>query len=142
MNEAPKAVLDASALVALVLKERGADTVERIVRAGVGTTTPTGMAEAMITCERKGYRRPRVELYDDLLEVGLQVEPLVEGDALEMAFLLARSDDLRDDERIGRLSLGDAACLAVAHRLGLPAVVSDGTWELLGVAGLQVRPFR
>lgn len=135
-------MLDASALVALVLKERGGDTVERIVRAGVATTTPTGLAEALITCGRKGYRHPRVELYDDLLEVGLQVEPLVEADALEMAFLLARSDALRDDDCVGRLSLGDAACLAVAHRLGLPAVVSDGTWELLGVAGLEVRPFR
>ena len=135
-------MLDASALVALVLKERGGDTVERIVRAGVATTTPTGLAEALITCERKGYRRPRVELYDDLLEVGLQVEPHVEDDALEMAFLLAWSDELRDDVRVGWLSLGDAACLAVAHRLDLPAVVSDGTGELLGVAGLQVRPFR
>ena len=138
----PKAVLDASALVAMVRKERGAETVEKIIRAGVAVTTPTGLAEALITCERKGYSRSRQDLKDDLLELGLRVEPLLEEDAAEIAFLLSRSDELGNDRRIGRLSLGDAACLAVARRLGLPAVVSDGTWELLAVPGLKVQPFR
>jgi len=138
----PKAVLDASALVAMVRKERGAETVEKIIRAGFAVTTPTGLAEALITCERKGYSRSREELQEDLLGLGLRVEPLLEEDAAKIAFLLSRSDDLRDDNRIGRLSLGDAACLAVARRLGLPAVVSDGTWELLAVPGLKIRPFR
>lgn len=126
----------------MVRKERGVETVEKIVRAGFAVTTPTGLAEALITCERKGYSRSREDLKEDLLELGLRVEPLLEEDAAEIAFLLSRSDDLRDDDRIGRLSLGDSACLAVARRLGLLAVVSDGTWELLAVPGLEVRPFR
>jgi len=126
----------------MVRKERGAETVEKIIRAGVAVTTPTGLAEALITCERKGYSRSRQDLKDDLLELGLRVEPLLEEDAAEIAFLLSRSDELGNDRRIGRLSLGDAACLAVARRLGLPAVVSDGTWELLAVPGLKVQPFR
>ncbi len=46
---APKAVLDASALVALVHSENGHDTVRRIIEAGFAVTTPTGLAEALNT---------------------------------------------------------------------------------------------
>lgn len=141
-----RAVLDASAIVALVLGERGAATVGRVVAAGVATTTPTGMAEALITCHRKGYGAARSELFDDLGQLGLGVEPLIPDDAPEIAFLLERSDALAPagppGTAVGRLSLGDAVCLAVASRLGVPAVVSDGTWEILGVPGLQILPFR
>lgn len=62
-----------------------------------------------------------------------------------MAYLIGKSDDLYSKEpRLGRLSLGDAACLAVARRLGLPALASDATWEVLGGPSDSVRvlPFR
>lgn len=142
-----KAVLDASAIVALVLKERGADVVQQIIAAGVAGTTPTGLAEALTVCRRKGYQGSNADLLADLDQLGLRVEPLVAEDAKEMAFLLAASDRVgsgggQNAAKLGSLSLGDAACLAVAVRLGVPAVVSDGTWELLDVSGLSVRPFR
>ncbi len=142
-----KAVLDASALVALVHGENGHTTVRRIIEAGFAVTTPTGLAEALNTARRKGYQGTREELRDDLAELGLKVEPIVEEDAAEMAFLLGRSADLgaaggKHAAKLGSLSLGDAACLAVARRLGIPAVCSDGTWELLDVSGLRVMPFR
>ena len=142
-----RAVLDASAIVALVMRERGADVIVKLIEAGVATTTPTGLAEALITCRRKGYNSSHDDLVDDLRNLGLTIEPLVEADASEMAFLLARSDEIaaRDKskaQKAGKLSLGDVACLAVAQRLGASAVVSDGTWELLDVRGLQVLPFR
>jgi ribonuclease VapC len=138
---APKAVLDASALVALTFKEPGHEIIRRLIVAGVATTTPTGLAETLTICRRKGYTRTRDELVSDLLELGLGVEPLVRHDGAEMAFLLARSDDIKDPS-VGSLSLGDAACLAVAHRLDLPAVMSDSTWEVLDVAGLKIHAFR
>ena len=144
---APKAVLDASALVALVHSENGHDTVRRIIEAGFAVTTPTGLAEALNTARRKGYRGTREDLRDDLAELGLKVEPIVEEDAVEMAFLLCRSAELgaaggKHAAKLGSVSLGDAACLAVALRLGIPAVCSDCAWELLGVRGLRVMPFR
>jgi ribonuclease VapC len=139
-----KAIVDASAIVALVRRERGWEVVRRIVVSGSAATTPTGLGEALITCSRKGYRGTRHELAEDLKQLGLVVEPLIEQDGEEIAFLLERSDVLaaEDGKPRGSLSLGDAACLAVAHRLNVVAVMSDSTWEILGVPGLKVRPFR
>ncbi len=137
----PVAVLDASAIVAVLFRERGCDVVVKVIRAGA-TTTPTGLAEALTVARRKGHRRTRDELLEDLALLGIEVTPIVEQDAAEMAYLLDRSDELRArDPRLGQLSLGDAACLAVARRLGLPALVSDGTWEVLG-GSAKVLPFR
>jgi len=139
-----KAILDASAIVALVRRERGWEVIRQIITAGTGATTPTGLGEALITCSRRGYRGTRSELADDLRELGLVVVPLIEEDGEEIAYLLERSDALAVKGGISRgsLSLGDAACLAVAHRMDVVAVVSDGTWEILEVPGLKVRPFR
>lgn len=144
---AHKVVLDASAIVALVLRENGMDVIRKIITSGVAVTTPTGLAEALITCRRKGYQGSRDDLAASLVDLGLDVVPMVEADGVEMAFLLERSDDMATDggtraDKVGRLSLGDAACLAVAHRLDLTAVVSDGTWEVLNVPGLRIQPFR
>lgn len=136
-----KAVLDASALVAVVLKERGHEVLMTILTAGSATTTPTGLAEALTICRRNEHKQSREELNSGLLGIGLTVEPIVEEDAVEMAFLLAMSDQLLTKE-VGSLSLGDAACLAVAHRLDATAVMSDGTWEVLGIPGLKIMPFR
>lgn len=112
-----------------------------ILTAGSATTTPTGLAEALTTCRRSGHRQTREELGNGLLGIGLTIEPIVEADAVEMAFLLAKSDELPKN-KVGSLSLGDAACLAVAHRLDATAVMSDGTWEILDIPGLKIMPFR
>jgi PIN domain nuclease of toxin-antitoxin system len=135
-----KVVLDASAIVALIMKERGHEVISQIVRAGVAATTPTGLAEALAVCRRKGHGRSRDELAGDLAALGLTVESVEESDGVEMAFLLAKSDDLPSG--VGSLSLGDAACLAVAHRLGVPAVMSDAICKQLQGPGLTIQPFR
>ena len=105
---------------------------------------PTGLGEALITCSRRGYQGTRADLANDLRALGLMVEPLIEEDGEEIAFLLERSDALaaKDEKPRGSLSLGDAACLAVAHPMDVVAVVLDGTWEILEIPGLKVRPFR
>lgn len=136
-----KAVLDASALVAVVLRERGHEVLITILAAGKAITTPTGLAEALTICRRNGHKQSREELSNGLLDIGLTVEPIIEKDAVEMAFLVAKSDELPRN-KVGSLSLGDAACLAVAHRLGATAVMSDDTWEVLGIPGLKIMPFR
>ncbi len=136
-----KAVLDASALVAIVLKERGHQVLIKIIMAGSATITPTGLAEALTVCRRNGHKQTREDLSNSLFDIGLTIEPIIEKDAIEIAFLLAKSDDL-PTRKIGSLSLGDATCLAVAYRLDATAVMSDNTWEMLGIPGLKILPFR
>jgi len=136
-----KSVLDASALVAIVLKERGHEVLMKIIMAGSATITPTGLAEALTVCRRNGHKQSREDLSNGLLDIGLTIEPIIEQDAVEIAFLLAKSDEL-PTRKLGSLSLGDATCLAVAHRLDATAVMSDVTWEILGIPGLKIMPFR
>lgn len=137
----PLAVLDASALVALLFKEQGHETIVRIIRAGA-VTTATGLAEALDVARRRNHGLSSAELLDALGELGLEVEPLDLPDGLAMADLLALAEAKRKQQPgIGSLSLGDAACLAVAQRLELPAVFSDGTWEVLDLP-IQLLPFR
>ena len=145
---APKAtVLDASALVALIRGESGWETVEQVARTGASRVTATGLAETLIVLRRKGYRASSEEIVRDIHALGIAVEPVTEEDAAEMAFLSGeveklRARNARGANQIGMLSLGDSACLAVAKRLGAIAVVSDGTWELLGPVGITIMPFR
>lgn len=137
----PPAVLDASALVALVRQEKGHEVVLRLVRAGA-VTTPANLAEALTILRQRGYRGSVDDIVDDLGALGLEVEPMLMEDGVEMARMLeaARAATAKQPN-IGGLSLGDAACLAVAKRLGVPAVASDGTWEVLDL-GVRVLPFR
>lgn len=45
--------------------------------------------------------------------------------------------------RAAGLSLGDRACLALARRLGVPALTAERRWaEVAGVAGVEVRLIR
>lgn len=137
----PVAVLDASALVALIFKEKGYDTVGKVLAAGA-VTTPTGLAEALDIARRRNHGRTAGQLADDLGELGLEMEPLDLEDGIEMARLLGLAAAKKEQQPgIGGLSLGDAACLAVAGRLGLPAVFSDGTWEVLDLP-MTILPFR
>lgn len=115
--------MDAAALVAVALKERGHDVLTTILTAGSATTTPTGLAEALTICRRNGHKQFREELSNGLLDIGLTVEPIVEEYAVKMAFLLAKSDELPTRD-VGSLSLGDAA------------------WEILGIPDLKIMPFR
>ena len=133
--------MDASALVAIVLKERGHEVLMKIIMAGLATITPTGLAEALTVCRRNGHKQSREDLSNSLLDIGLTVEPIIADDAVEIAFLLAKSDEM-PTRKVGSLSLGDATCLAVAYRLDATAVMSDNTWEILGIPGLKIMPFR
>jgi PIN domain nuclease of toxin-antitoxin system len=56
----------------------------------------------------------------------LILEPVTGDDALTIA-------DIRATTGRRDISLGDRACLALAFRLGLPVLTSDGSWADLGL---------
>ncbi len=111
-------VLDASALLALLFDEPGAELVEGRLTASV--MSAVNLSEVMHKSLERGVA---VEsLRDDLEALGVDVLAFDGGAAEEAA-------NLRLATRAAGLSLGDRACLALARQLDLPAVTADRTWQ-------------
>jgi len=131
-----RAVLDASALLALLLDEPGAQRVEEALAEGAAISA-VNLAEALSKLAERGGDpkgvRDRLKREGILGEV-LVVFPFTEEDALWVA-------RFRPLTRSLGLSLGDRACLALAQRLNLPALTVDASWGALslGVAVEVVR---
>jgi PIN domain nuclease of toxin-antitoxin system len=111
------AVLDASALLALLFAEAGAETVADVIADGAAVSA-VNLSEVATVLVRHG------RYLDGVLgpvSEQVAVEPFIEADALVAAGLYPKT------ARVG-LSLGDRACLALAQRLGGPAVTAENAW--------------
>jgi PIN domain nuclease of toxin-antitoxin system len=120
---ARSAVLDASAVLAVVRDEGGADVVEQVLLDG-------GCSICVVNWMEVAERAIAVELdprpyRDMLLQAGVRFEPLTLADA-------DRGAALRAPTKSAGLSLADRCCLALAHRLGCPAYTADAAWNRLG----------
>lgn len=113
-------VLDASAVLALINKERGADVVRRLLTGSVMSVV--NAIEVGTKLMDKGLSPEEAWETLDLLDI-----PLVELD-LELA---VTATALRDATRPGGLSLADRACLALAIREDASAITADRTWASL-----------
>ena len=119
-HEADGCVVDASALLALLHSEPGAEIVEAAVERGAMSTI--NWSEV---CQRSIARGvDTAALRADVEALGLGIVPFTADDAEQAANLWPAT------RRIG-LSLGDRACLALALRLGLPALTADRSWLAL-----------
>lgn len=126
----PSVLLDASAFLALIQGEPGAERVAaELDRAAISAVN---LAEAIEVATRRGAPRERATAWAE--ELGLAVIPFDAAMAHEAARLLAR-------HRRDGLSLGDAACLATAATLGWPAYTTDWAWSALGLA-MDIRQLR
>jgi ribonuclease VapC len=126
----PEVVLDASALLAWLVQEPGADEVGGYLpRAAISAVN---LSEVLYRGQSLGRRV--ATLPSRLQYLGLQVEPFTAEHALIATEIFAR-----DRRRV--LSLADRCCLATAIRLGVPAVTDDRAWATLDL-GVEVRPFR
>jgi ribonuclease VapC len=123
-------VLDASALLALLHPEPGAETVEEAVdEAAMSTVNWSEVQQRWVArgVDARGLRT-------DVEALGLELVPFTADDAEYAAELWPRT------RRLG-LSLGDRACLALAYRLGLPALTADRSWLRVKL-DVEVRPIR
>ncbi len=123
-------VLDASALLATIFCEDGAEIVEAELSASVINTV--NLAEAATRMLDKGHDPAEVER-------GLRRAQFrtVSFD-IDAAMTTAR---LRGITRHLGLSLGDRACLATAMALSLPVLTADRDWAKLEI-GVDVRLIR
>jgi PIN domain nuclease of toxin-antitoxin system len=129
-------VLDASALLAHLRDEPGADVVAEAIASGAVIST-VNLAEVFSRVADRGGDPAKlaVELTQSgLLDGAITVEPFTAADAID-------AGRLRPLTRDAGLSLGDRACLALARRLDAPALTADTDWQ--GVAhGVELRPIR
>lgn len=115
-------VLDASALLAVMLGEAGADRIHsRLPGAVIGAVN---LAEAVAKLQERGV--PDAEIDRDIAELDLPVIPFDAAQAMAAGKLRARTRALG-------LSLGDRACLALAMTRGVPAVTTDRGWAALDI---------
>ena len=135
---ARRVVLDASALLAWIRNERGAETVGRLMP--VAVVPAPNLTEALHRARWRGHRMSPEDLHDHVVGMGLEVESFRQGDSVRAAELVLYSlqHPGPNDER---LSLGDAACIAVAERLRLPISGDDSYWSLLPLE-VDFHPFR
>jgi ribonuclease VapC len=129
-------VLDASALLAYLRDEPGTDVVAKAIADGVVIST-VNLAEVFSRSADRGADPAKLAAkltQRGLLDGAITVEPFTTADAIDAAHL-------RPLTRDAGLSLGDRACLALARRLGVPALTADTAWQ--GVAhGVELRPIR
>jgi PIN domain nuclease of toxin-antitoxin system len=117
-------VLDASALLAYLHEEPGADAVADAIAGGVVIST-VNLAEVFSYSADRGANPAKLAAkltQTGLLNGAITVEPFTTADAIDAA-------RLRPLTRDAGLSLGDRACLALARRLGAPALTADAAWQ-------------
>ena len=125
------AVLDASAVLALIRDEPGADKVE--VHVGRAAISAVNLQEIVKELLLSGLDEPTIrELLDELR---LDVRAHDADAAYAAAGLHAQTREF------GR-GLGDRSCLALAIELGVPALTADREWKKVKVRELKVEHIR
>jgi PIN domain nuclease of toxin-antitoxin system len=123
-----KVVLDASALLALINNEKGADKVEALIGNIIMSTVNVSEVAGKI--------------YDILgnneEQCQLAIEPFVDSviDFDKNLSYLAAS--LKKQTNSKGLSFGDRACIATGLRAGLPVYTADKVWADLDIPNLNL----
>jgi PIN domain nuclease of toxin-antitoxin system len=125
------AVLDASAMLALLHREPGGEQVEAVVALGA-TISTVNLAEVIGRLADAGV--PEEAITAALEPLALEIVAFDEPSAFQTGLL-------RPATRAAGLSLGDRACLSLARSLGLPVFTSDRRW-IGTVAGVDVHLIR
>ena len=126
-----KVILDASALVALVKNEAGADKVEpllgHIVMSSVNVSeTASILLQSEMTAQ---------EVQECLLPLISEIVPFDEEQAFHTA-------ELRKHTKKQGLSLGDRACISLGIKMNLPVYTADKIWQNLQLNNLDIKLIR
>ncbi|WP_165322845.1 type II toxin-antitoxin system VapC family toxin [Rhizorhabdus phycosphaerae] len=118
-------VLDASALLAAMLGERGAQLVE--AHFSSACISAVNLSEVVAKLSERGV--PDAAVQESLADLDLDVRDFDTAQAM-------RAGSLRNLTKSKGLSLGDRACLALAGELNAVALTTDEAWAdiELGIA--------
>ena len=114
-------ILDASAVLALVHGERGADVVESCLSQGAAICA-VNLSEVVAKCMELGLDAKAFRAWFAGLDIA--IIPADEALSFEAGVLRARTMGIG-------LSLGDRFCLALACTMRVPAVTADQVWKTL-----------
>ena len=123
--------LDASALLAMLRGEPGADK----VKAELADAVISAVNLSEVTAKLSDYGMPPEDVAATFAQLDLDVRAF---DAPQ-AYLAGR---LRQVTRGNGLSLGDRACLALASQLAVDAMTADHAWAGLSLDGITVQLIR
>jgi ribonuclease VapC len=138
MPPVPRALLDASALVAWLRDEKGSETVERLLR--ISAISTVNLAESLERASVTDWHM--ADTIDDLRALGLAILPFEPEDAALVPSLRKAGRKLHGAPKNGTaLSLGDCCCLAVAQRRKLAVITDDSAWTTLDI-GVAIHLFR
>ena len=118
----PEVVIDASALLALLNAEPGADTVAEALPEGV--ISAVNLSEVVAKLCDAGM--PEKAIHQALQPLGIEIVPFDEEQAYQAGLLRTSTQDLG-------ISLGDRACLSLAKKLGIDALTADRAWTELSI---------
>jgi PIN domain nuclease of toxin-antitoxin system len=130
VSDESSVVFDASAILALLRREKGHERIEAFLAEGF--VSAVNFCEAATKLEEAGS--PPDEVATALGVLDLTIIPFTEALALQAA-------SLRNPTKSIGLSLGDRACLATAVDLGMPAVTTDRVWGKVDV-GIPIHVVR
>lgn len=122
-----RAVLDASAIMALLLDEPGADLVAGF--AGDALISTINLQEVIKTLLARSNPEEAVRLMLD--EIDIEPRAHTVEDAWAAAHLYAYT-------KTKGCGVGDRSCMALAIAEGLPAITADRVWAELSIPGLDV----
>ena len=123
-------VFDSSALLAIAFGEHGADRAAEALEDGV--LSAINASEVIARLVERGASDQ--DARESLRGFGLAIRPFDEGLAIAAGLL-------RRTTRAHGLSLGDRACLALAHREQAPVLTADRRWSTLEI-GLEMEFIR
>ena len=124
-------VLDASALLALLHNEKGADRVEEAIF-NKAVISSVNWAEVIQKVIAKNISIDNLD--NELAAVGLSFLSIDRQQASIAGSLWQQTKELG-------LSLGDRACLALAQQLDLPVLTADKIWQRLDI-GVSIQLIR
>lgn len=125
-----RVTLDASALLAYLQQEPGADVVRPYIADAAICTV--NLSEAVSVLVRKGH--PFAAVKADIEILDLTILGFDEELALETGALIVKTKE-------HGLSFGDRACLAVAAREGIPTLTAERSWADLKL-GIDIQLIR
>lgn len=127
-----RSLLDASALLALIQNEQGAEAVLDALSRGAAMSA-VNAEEVAARLHHQGWSKRDVAF--SLGVLGIEVLPFDAETALA-------SGALRPATASAGLGLADRACLATAAAQGLPLLTADRAWLELEQPGVEVRAIR